>query len=81
MLLEETYKGFVRNGALLNDEKKNNSRISIFESFLRNLYNSDKMFWAATNQYYKHLTNKEDFGWNSRGYFLRNMKKKQKKEI
>ena len=34
MLLEETYKGFVRNGALLNDEKKNNSKILIL-SFLK----------------------------------------------
>ena len=34
MLLEETYKGFVRNGALLNDEKKEQLKILIL-SFLK----------------------------------------------
>ena len=59
MLLEETYKGFVRNGALLNDEKKEQLKNINIELSKKSLQFGQNVL-AATNQYYKHLTNKED---------------------
>ena len=57
MLLEETYKGFVRNGALLNDEKKEQLKNINIELSKKSLQFGQNVL-AATNQYYKHLTNK-----------------------
>ncbi|SDE16555.1 M3 family metallopeptidase [Riemerella columbipharyngis] len=58
-LLEETYKGFVRNGALLGEEDK-----KVLEEINKNLALKSLQFGqnvlAATNAYYKHITNKED---------------------
>ena len=49
--------------ALVNDEKKNNSKILILSS--KNLYNWTKCF-GSDQSIYKHLT-KRRFSWNSRG--------------
>ena len=58
-LLNETYKGFVRNGALLNEEdKKKLGKIDIDLS-VKSL-NFGQNVLAATNAYFKHITNKED---------------------
>ena len=58
-LLSETYKGFVRNGALLNEEdKKKLEKIDIDLSV--KLLNFGQNVLAATNAYFKHITNKED---------------------
>jgi len=58
-LLNETYKGFVRNGALLNEkDKKKLEKIDIDLS-VKSL-NFGQNVLAATNAYFKHITNKED---------------------
>ena len=58
-LLNETYKGFVRNGALLNEkDKKKLEKIDIDLS-VKSL-NFGQNVLAATNTYFKHITNKED---------------------
>ena len=58
MLLEETYKGFVRNGALLNDEKEQLKKYQYWA--LKIFAILDKMFWQRPINIIKHLTNKED---------------------
>lgn len=58
-LLEKTYKGFVRNGALLNDEQKNKLReIDAQLSLLSLKFNENVL--AETNAYQLHITNEND---------------------
>lgn len=58
-LLDKTYKGFVRNGALLNDQQKEELRnIDAKLSVLSLQFNEHVL--AETNAYQLHLTNKED---------------------
>ena len=58
-LLNETYKGFVRNGALLNEENKKKLEKIDVELSVKSL-NFGQNVLAATNAYFKHITNKED---------------------
>jgi peptidyl-dipeptidase dcp1 len=58
-LLNETYKGFVRNGALLNEEDKKKLEKIDIELSVKSL-NFGQNVLAATNAYFKHITNKED---------------------
>jgi peptidyl-dipeptidase Dcp len=58
MLLEETYKGFVRNGALLNDEDKEKLKKISMDLSLKSLQFGQNVL-ASTNAYYKHITQKE----------------------
>ncbi|WCM43253.1 M3 family metallopeptidase [Flavobacterium sp. CBA20B-1] len=58
-LLEKTYKGFVRNGALLNEEQKAVLReIDAQLSVLSLQFNENVL--AETNAYQLHITNEED---------------------
>lgn len=59
MLLEETYKGFVRNGALLNEEDKEKLKKISMDLSLKSLQFGQNVL-ASTNLYFKHITNKED---------------------
>ncbi len=59
MLLEETYKGFVRSGALLNDEDKKKLEKINMDLSLKSLQFGQNAL-AATNAYFKHITNKDD---------------------
>jgi peptidyl-dipeptidase Dcp len=59
MLLEETYKGFVRSGALLNDEDKEKLKNIDIDLSLKSLKFGQNVL-ASTNAYFKHITNKED---------------------
>jgi len=59
MLLEETYKGFVRSGALLNDADKEKLQKIDMELSLKSLQFGQNVL-ASTNAYFKHITNKED---------------------
>ena len=58
-LLDETYKGFVRSGALLNDENK-----KILEEINRDLSLKSLQFGqnvlASTNAYFKHITDEKE---------------------
>lgn len=59
MLLDETYKGFVRSGALLNEEdKKKLEKINIDLSTKSLQFGQNAL--AATNNYFKHITDKKD---------------------
>ncbi|WP_018674630.1 M3 family metallopeptidase [Riemerella columbina] len=58
-LLEDTYKGFVRSGALLNEEDKKTLEELNRELALKSLQFGQNAL-AATNAYYKHITDKED---------------------
>ena len=59
MLLEKKYKGFSRNGALLNEEKKNRLReIDTDLAKLKLTFGENVL--AETNSYFKHITNPED---------------------
>ena len=58
-LLNETYKGLVRNGALLNEEDKKKLEKIDVELSVKSL-NFGQNVLAATNAYFKHITNKED---------------------
>ncbi|MCL1668017.1 M3 family metallopeptidase [Elizabethkingia ursingii] len=58
-LLNETYKGFVRNGALLNEEDKEKLKKISIELSTKQLQFGQNVL-AATNAYVKHLTEKED---------------------
>ncbi|RQP13324.1 MAG: M3 family peptidase, partial [Chryseobacterium sp.] len=58
MLLEETYKGFVRSGALLNDEDKDRLKTINRELSLKSLQFGQNAL-ASTNAYFKHITDKE----------------------
>lgn len=59
MLLEETYKGFVRSGALLNEEDKEKLKKISMDLSLKSLQFGQNVL-ASTNNYFKHITNKED---------------------
>ncbi|WP_100075374.1 M3 family metallopeptidase [Chryseobacterium camelliae] len=59
MLLEETYKGFVRSGALLNEEDKEKLKKINMDLSLKSLQFGQNVL-ASTNAYYKHITRKED---------------------
>ncbi|SIT97224.1 peptidyl-dipeptidase Dcp [Epilithonimonas bovis DSM 19482] len=59
MLLNETYKGFVRSGALLNDEdKKKLEKINMDLSVKSLQFGQNTL--ASTNAYFKHITDKEE---------------------
>lgn len=59
MLLNETYKGFVRSGALLNDaDKEKFKNISIELS--KNSLQFGQNVLAETNNYFKHITNEKE---------------------
>ncbi|WP_407482798.1 M3 family metallopeptidase [Elizabethkingia meningoseptica] len=58
-LLTETYKGFVRSGALLNEEDKEQLRKINVELSTKQLQFGQNVL-AATNSYIKHITQKED---------------------
>ncbi len=56
-LLDETYKGFVRNGALLNDDdKKKLEKINIDLSMKSLQFGQNVL--ASTNAYFKHISDK-----------------------
>nr|WP_298003526.1 M3 family metallopeptidase [uncultured Flavobacterium sp.] len=58
-LLDKTYKGFVRNGALLNDDQKTKLReIDAQLSVLSLKFNENVL--AETNAYQLHITNEDD---------------------
>lgn len=58
-LLDKTYKGFVRNGALLNDDQKAELReIDAQLSVLSLQFNENVL--AETNAYQLHITNEDD---------------------
>src|SRR5690606_29000451 len=58
-LLEKSYKGFVRNGALLNEEDKEKLReIDTQLSVLSLQFNENIL--AETNAYHIHITNEEN---------------------
>lgn len=59
MLLEETYKSFVRSGALLNEQEKNQLKSMNIELSIKSLKFGQNAL-AATNSYCKQITNKTD---------------------
>ncbi len=59
MLLNETYKGFVRSGALLNEEDKEKLKKISMALSLKSLQFGQNVL-ASTNNYFKHITHKED---------------------
>ncbi|WP_294268893.1 M3 family metallopeptidase [uncultured Chryseobacterium sp.] len=59
MLLEETYKGFVRSGALLSEENKEKLKKINMDLSLKSLQFGQNVL-ASTNAYFKHITRKED---------------------
>lgn len=59
MLLKETYKGFVRSGADLSEEKKSQLEKINKELSLKSLKFGQNVL-ASTNQYFKHITNVEE---------------------
>lgn len=59
MLLDETYKGFVRSGALLNEEDKEKLKKINMDLSLKSLQFGQNVL-ASTNAYFKHITHKED---------------------
>ncbi|MCY0968630.1 M3 family metallopeptidase [Chryseobacterium wangxinyae] len=59
MLLNETYKGFVRSGALLNEEDKEKLKNISMDLSLKSLKFGQNVL-ASTNNYFKHISNKED---------------------
>ena len=59
MLLNETYKGFVRSGALLNEEDKEKLQKINMDLSLKSLQFGQNVL-ASTNNYFKHITNKAD---------------------
>lgn len=59
MLLDETYKGFVRSGALLNEEDKEKLKKISMDLSLKSLQFGQNVL-ASTNNYFKHVTNKEE---------------------
>jgi len=59
MLLNETYKGFVRSGALLNEEdKKKLEKINMDLSIKSLQFGQNAL--ASTNAYFKHIKDKEE---------------------
>ncbi len=59
MLLNETYKGFVRSGALLNEDDKEKLQKINMDLSLKSLQFGQNVL-ASTNNYFKHITNKAD---------------------
>lgn len=59
MLLEKTYKGFVRNGAELNNEEKNNYR-RISAQLAKLSLRFDQNDLASTNEYFLNITDKNE---------------------
>lgn len=59
MLLNETYKGFVRSGALLNEEDKEKLKKISMDLSVKSLQFGQNVL-ASTNSYFKHITRKED---------------------
>ncbi|MBW8362773.1 MAG: M3 family metallopeptidase [Kaistella sp.] len=59
MLLTETYKGFVRSGALLNDSDKEKFMNISIELSKKSLQFGENVL-AETNNYFKHLTDEND---------------------
>ena len=59
MLLRETYKGFVRSGALLNDADKEKLKNISVELSKKSLKFGENVL-AETNSYFKHVTNEKD---------------------
>lgn len=59
MLLNETYKSFVRSGALLNEEDKEKLQKISMDLSVKSLQFGQNVL-ASTNAYFKHITNKED---------------------
>lgn len=59
MLLNETYKGFVRSGALLSDSEKEKLKKISIELSSKSLQFGQNVL-AETNSYYKHITNEEE---------------------
>ncbi|MCX8533173.1 M3 family metallopeptidase [Chryseobacterium luquanense] len=59
MLLNETYKGFVRSGALLNEEDKEKLKKISMDLSLKSLRFGQNVL-ASTNNYFKYITNRED---------------------
>ncbi|MET3536441.1 M3 family metallopeptidase [Chryseobacterium limigenitum] len=59
MLLNETYKGFVRSGALLNEEDKEKLKKISMDLSLKSLQFGQNVL-ASTNNYFKHIINKND---------------------
>ncbi len=59
MLLKETYKGFVRSGALLNDAEKEKFKNISIELSKKSLQFGQNVL-AETNNYFKHITNEKE---------------------
>ncbi|MGZ5284068.1 MAG: M3 family metallopeptidase [Kaistella sp.] len=59
MLLNETYKGFVRSGALLNDADKEKFKNISIELSKKSLQFGQNVL-AETNNYFKHITDEKD---------------------
>ncbi len=59
MLLKETYKGFVRSGALLNDEDKKTLEKLNMDLSVKSLQFGQNVL-ASTNAYYKHIVDKNE---------------------
>lgn len=60
MLLNETYKGFVRSGALLNDADKEKFKKISIELSKKSLQFGQNVL-AETNNYFKHITDEKEF--------------------
>lgn len=58
MLLNETYKGFVRNGALLDEKNKKKLEKINIDLSMKSLQFGQNVL-ASTNAYYKHISDKE----------------------
>ena len=59
MLLNETYKGFVRSGALLNDSDKEKFKNISIELSKKSLQFGQNVL-AETNNYFKHITDEKE---------------------
>ncbi|KIA87915.1 M3 family metallopeptidase [Kaistella jeonii] len=59
MLLTETYKGFVRSGALLNETEKEKFKNISIELSKKSLQFGQNVL-AETNNYFKHITDEKD---------------------
>ena len=59
MLLNETYKGFVRSGALLNESDKEKFKNISIELSKKSLQFGQNVL-AETNNYFKHITDEKD---------------------
>lgn len=80
-LLDKTYKGFVRNGALLNDDQKAALReIDAQLSVLSLQFNENVL--AETNAYQLHITNEEDLAGLPEGVIeaAKNLAEQQEKQ-